>query len=73
VDTWPRTKLWADWRVIPNFYLTAGVENLLNAYNFGNGREYFVGAGLFFTDNDLRALLVGNGAAAAGAAAATAK
>ncbi len=70
VDTWPRTKFWADWRVIPNFYLTAGVENLLNAYNFGNGREYFVGAGLFFTDQDLRALLVGNGAAAAGAAAA---
>ena len=44
--------------------VTAGVENLLNAYNYGSGREYFVGAGIFFSDQDLRALLVGGGALA---------
>jgi len=74
IDSFPRTKLWFDWRFIPNVYVTAGVENLLNAYNYGAGREFFVGAGIFFSDQDLRALLVGGGAAAtAGAAAASAK
>lgn len=69
VDTFPRTKLWLDWRFIPNVYLTGGLENLFNTYNSGLGREYFVGAGVFFTDQDLRALLVGGGGAAAAASA----
>jgi phospholipid/cholesterol/gamma-HCH transport system substrate-binding protein len=69
VDTFPRTKLWFDWRFIPNVYLTGGLENLFNTYNYGSGREYFVGAGLYFTDMDLRALLVGGGGAAAAASA----
>jgi phospholipid/cholesterol/gamma-HCH transport system substrate-binding protein len=74
VDAFPRTKLWFDWRLIPNFYLTGGMENLLNTYNNGSGRDFFVGAGLYFTDQDLRALLVGgSGAAAAGAVAGAAK
>ena len=74
IDSFPRTKLWFDWRFIPNVYVTAGVENLLNAYNYGSGREFFVGAGIFFSDQDLRALLVGGGGAAtAGAAAGSAK
>ncbi len=69
VDTFPRTKLWLDWRFIPNVYLTGGMENLLNAYNYGSGREFFVGAGVYFSDQDLRALLVGGSGAAAGVAA----
>jgi len=69
VDTWPRTKVWLDWRFIPNVYLTGGMENLFNATTLGSGREYFIGAGVFFTDMDLRALLVGGGGSAAGAAA----
>ena len=73
VDAFPRTKVWFDWRFIPNVYLTGGVENLLNAYNSGSGREYFVGAGVYFNDQDLRALLVGGGASAAGAAAGAVK
>ena len=73
VDAFPRTKLWFDWRFIPNVYLTGGVENLLNTYNSGSGREYFVGAGVYFNDQDLRALLVGGGASAAGAAAGAVK
>ncbi len=70
VDTWPRTKLWFDWRFIPNVYLTGGVENVFNAYNFGSGRDYFFGAGFFFNDQDLRALLVGGGSGAAAGAVA---
>jgi phospholipid/cholesterol/gamma-HCH transport system substrate-binding protein len=73
VDAFPRTKLWFDWRFIPNVYLTGGVENLLNASSSGTGREYFVGAGVYFNDQDLRALLVGGGASAAGAAAGAVK
>jgi phospholipid/cholesterol/gamma-HCH transport system substrate-binding protein len=73
IDTFPRTKLWFDWRFIPNVYLTGGLENILNTYNGGMGREYFLGAGVYFTDNDLRALLVGGGGAAAGAAAGSLK
>ncbi|MEY2668813.1 MAG: hypothetical protein RJA59_1451 [Pseudomonadota bacterium] len=73
VDTFPRTKLWFDWRFIPNVYITAGVENVLNSPTLGYGREFFVGGGVFFTDQDLRALLVGGGGAAAGAAAGSVK
>jgi phospholipid/cholesterol/gamma-HCH transport system substrate-binding protein len=73
VDTFPRTKLWFDWRFIPNVYLTGGMENLLNAYNYGSGRDFFIGAGVYFNDQDLRALLVGGSGAAAGAAAGAAK
>jgi phospholipid/cholesterol/gamma-HCH transport system substrate-binding protein len=73
VDSFPRTKLWFDWRFIPNVYITGGAENVLNSPNFGYGREFFVGGGVFFTDQDLRALLVGGGGAAAGAAAVSAK
>jgi phospholipid/cholesterol/gamma-HCH transport system substrate-binding protein len=68
VDAFPRTKLWFDWRFIPNVYLTGGMENLLNAYNYGSGRDYFIGAGVFFSDQDLRALMVGGGGAAAAGA-----
>jgi phospholipid/cholesterol/gamma-HCH transport system substrate-binding protein len=74
VDAFPRTKLWLDWRFIPNVYLTGGVENVLNTYNGGSGREFFLGAGVYFGDQDMRALLIGGGAgAAAGAAAGATK
>jgi phospholipid/cholesterol/gamma-HCH transport system substrate-binding protein len=73
VDAWPRTKVWLDWRFFPNVYLTGGMENLFNNYSYGLGREYFLGAGVYFTDQDLRALLIGGGAGAAAAAASTAR
>ena len=69
VDTYPRTKLWVDWRFIPNVYFTGGVENVLNNYNSGSAREFFIGAGVYFNDQDMRALLVGGGGAAAAAGA----
>jgi phospholipid/cholesterol/gamma-HCH transport system substrate-binding protein len=74
----PRAKIWVDWRFIPNVYLTAGTDDFLNTWGAGRypfgpkfsfGQDFFFGAGLFFTDQDLRALLVGGGGAAAGAAA----
>jgi phospholipid/cholesterol/gamma-HCH transport system substrate-binding protein len=73
VDAFPRTKIWFDWRFIPNLYVTGGMENLLNAYNYGSGRDFFIGAGVYFNDQDLRALLVGGGGSAAGAAAGAVK
>ena len=83
VNTLPRAKIWFDWRFIPNVYLTAGTDDFLNAWssgaypfgpNFSMGRDVFVGAGLYFTDQDLRTLLIGGGgAAAAGAVAGSVK
>jgi len=71
VDTWPRAKLWVNWFPIRNVYLTAGTDDLLNAWTTGRypfgpqfsfGRDVFIGAGLSFTDNDLKTLLFGGGA-----------
>jgi hypothetical protein len=55
-DLWRtrRTKLWFDWRFIPNVYITAGVENVLNSPNFGYGREFFVGGGMRFDELERR-------------------
>jgi len=82
VNTLPRAKIWFDWRFIPNVYITAGTDDFLNSWNTGRypfgpkfsfGRDVFVGAGLSFTDQDLRALLVGGGSSAAGAMAGSVK
>jgi len=82
VNTFPRAKLWVDWAILPNVYITAGTDDFLNAWragrypfgpNFNVGRDVFVGAGLYFTDQDLKALLVGAGSTAAATAASAAK
>jgi phospholipid/cholesterol/gamma-HCH transport system substrate-binding protein len=82
IDTLPRAKFWLDWRFIPNAYFTLGVDDFLNkwksgAYPFGPkfsmGTDVFVGAGLVFTDQDLKALLVGAGSTGAAAAAGAVK
>jgi phospholipid/cholesterol/gamma-HCH transport system substrate-binding protein len=71
VDVYPRTKLWVNWFPIKNVYLTVGTDDVLNAWTTGRypfgpqfsmGRDMFVGAGLSFTDQDLKMLLVGGGA-----------
>ncbi|HZZ84572.1 MAG TPA: MlaD family protein [Anaeromyxobacteraceae bacterium] len=73
----PRAKLWADYNVFQHLYLTAGSDDFLNAWRAGHypggpkftiGSDVFFGAGLFFTDDDLKALL-GSFGSAAGAAA----
>jgi phospholipid/cholesterol/gamma-HCH transport system substrate-binding protein len=74
-DVFPRAKLWANWSFLDHFYLTAGTDDFLNKWRGGSypggprfviGRDVFFGAGLFFTDQDLKTLFgaVGGSAAA---------
>ncbi|HTP52434.1 MAG TPA: MlaD family protein [Anaeromyxobacteraceae bacterium] len=79
--TFPNSKLWIDWNILPAVYLTAGTYDFLNSWkagrypfgpNFSVGRDVFVGAGVSFTDDDLKALFVGAGSAAGAAAASAA-
>jgi phospholipid/cholesterol/gamma-HCH transport system substrate-binding protein len=70
VNAFPRTKLWVNWFPIRNVYVTAGTDDILNAWRAGRypfgpkfsiGRDLFIGAGLSFTDQDLKTLIVGGG------------
>ncbi|HYG67652.1 MAG TPA: MlaD family protein [Anaeromyxobacteraceae bacterium] len=72
---YPRVKLWVDYRFLQHFYLTAGADDFLNRYqdirsgagrSFSIGNDVFFGAGIFFTDDDLKAFIAGGGASAAG-------
>jgi len=78
---WPRARLALDWSFLAPVYVTAGIDDFLipwraNPYPFGPnysvGRDYFVGAGLVFTDDDLKALIIGASSSGAAAAASTA-
>jgi phospholipid/cholesterol/gamma-HCH transport system substrate-binding protein len=53
-DDRPRLKTWATWNFAKYFYLTAGADDLFNSAS----RDYFVGMGLRFTDDDLKSLLL---------------
>jgi phospholipid/cholesterol/gamma-HCH transport system substrate-binding protein len=68
-SAWPRAKVWANYRFAKYFYVTAGTDDFLNRWNAGSypggpsfvwGRDIFAGAGLSFTDEDLK-LLMGSG------------
>lgn len=50
---YPRLRIMATWAFVENFYISAGADDLIN-----NTRDFFVGAGFRFTDEDLKALLV---------------
>ncbi|HEY6105020.1 MAG TPA: mammalian cell entry protein, partial [Anaeromyxobacteraceae bacterium] len=67
-DVLPRAKLWANLHFLDHFYLTAGTDDFLNKWRGGSypggprfvvGRDVFFGAGLFFTDQDLKTLFGG--------------
>jgi phospholipid/cholesterol/gamma-HCH transport system substrate-binding protein len=69
----PRAKLWADYVFLNHFYLSTGVDDFLNRYRsatrpggrpFSIGTDVFFGAGLTFSDDDIKTLL-GSGAAGA--------
>lgn len=69
----PRAKVWANYRFAKFLYLTGGADDFLNAWNTGRypggprfawGNDIFFGAGLSFTDDDLK-LLFGSGVAGA--------
>lgn len=75
-DVFPRAKLWANWSFLDHFYITAGTDDFLNKWRGGSypggprfviGRDVFFGAGIFFTDQDLKTLF-----GAAGGSASTA-
>jgi hypothetical protein len=78
----PRAKLWVNYSFLDHFYVTTGADDFLNAWNakrypgganFNIGRDVFFGAGLFFTDDDLKTLLGAGIGSAATAAATTSK
>jgi phospholipid/cholesterol/gamma-HCH transport system substrate-binding protein len=76
-QAFPRAKIWADYIFLRHLYLTTGVDDFLNRWSssqragarpFNIGTDVFFGAGLEFTDDDIKTLLV-SGAASAGATA----
>jgi phospholipid/cholesterol/gamma-HCH transport system substrate-binding protein len=65
----PRAKVWANYRFAKYFFVTGGADDFLNAWNTGRypggprfsvGQDIFFGAGLSFTDDDLK-ILMGSG------------
>ncbi len=77
-DIFPRAKVWANWNFLQHFYVTTGVDDFLNRWrtaaspggrSFNIGTDVFFGGGLYFTDDDLKTLMVsGAGSVASGAA-----
>jgi len=77
-DVFPRAKIWANYNFLQHFYATTGVDDFLNRWrtasipggrSFNLGTDVFFGVGLFFTDDDLKTLMLsGTGSVAAGAA-----
>lgn len=61
----PRMKLYADYRFLGHLLITAGADDVLNSplvdaqhtTRIISGRDYFVGAGVFFTDDDIKMLI----------------
>ncbi len=65
-DVWPRAKLYANYNFLGHFYVTVGSDDFLNAWRSGRypggprfsiGRDVFFGAGLYFTDDDIKTLI----------------
>jgi phospholipid/cholesterol/gamma-HCH transport system substrate-binding protein len=70
---YPRAKVWVNYYFLDNFFITTGADDFLNRWqqgqypggrSFNVGTDVFFGAGLFFTDDDLKTLL-GAGAGSA--------
>ena len=53
-DAKPRLKAWAQWQFYKPFYVSGGIDDAFNSAS----RDYFVGIGLRFTDEDLKSLLL---------------
>ena len=71
----PRAKIWADYVFYRNFYVTTGVDDFFNRYRsatrpggrpFSLGTDVFFGAGLHFTDDDIKTLLSSGAGSAVG-------
>ncbi len=73
--TFPRAKFWTDYTLWKYVYLTVGTDDFLNAWKAGRypggpkfaiGNDVFFGAGIVFTDDDLKAIISAAGGAIAG-------
>jgi phospholipid/cholesterol/gamma-HCH transport system substrate-binding protein len=53
VERLPRLRMLATWEFIRYVYIAAGIDDILN----GDGRDYFVGLGVVFTDADIKSAL----------------
>ena len=53
-DEYPRLKILLSFTFLDHFFVSAGVDDVINRA----GRDYFVGLGFRFTDEDLKALLI---------------
>lgn len=61
----PRVKLYADYRFLDHLLVTVGADDLANPpfvdpeheTRIISGRDYFIGAGVFFTDDDIKSLI----------------
>lgn len=76
-NIWPRAKVWVNYNLFQHFYVTTGVDDFLNRWQslsnvggrrFNIGTDVFFGAGLYFTDDDLKTLLVSGAGSAASSA-----
>jgi phospholipid/cholesterol/gamma-HCH transport system substrate-binding protein len=65
LQNYPRVKLYADYRFLNHLLVTFGTDDVLNSPRVDSeqltrivsGRDYFIGAGVFFTDDDLKLLI----------------
>jgi phospholipid/cholesterol/gamma-HCH transport system substrate-binding protein len=61
----PRLKLYADYRFLNHLLVTVGTDDMLNrslvdpehTTRIVSGRDFFIGAGIFFTDDDIKMLV----------------
>ncbi len=76
-DAFPRAKVWANYNFMRHLYVTTGVDDFLNRWrntaspggrSFNIGTDVFFGVGLYFTDDDLKTLLMTGAGSAAGSA-----
>ncbi len=64
---YPRAKVYLNYALMQHFYLTVGADDFLNRWKTGRypggpkfaiGNDVFFGGGIFFTDDDIKTLLV---------------
>jgi len=65
-NVFPRVKIGLMWEFYRRMYLIAGIDDVMNERprtGAGGGRDFFIGAQIRFTDEDLKALLMVAGSA----------
>jgi phospholipid/cholesterol/gamma-HCH transport system substrate-binding protein len=76
-DVYPRAKVWLNYYLLQHFFVTTGVDDFLNRWQtatsvsgrkFNIGTDVFFGVGLYFTDDDIKTLILSGAGSAAGAA-----